>query len=167
MQVNNEVNWSVSDFVIAGILLLSTGLSYELITRKTSITSYKVAAGMAVGTALILVWINLAVGLIGSEENPVNLLYIGVLAVGIVGYLIARFRSHGMSRALFATAFTQILVTVIALIFWRSAFNESPGLVGIFTLNALFAALFIASALLFRRARGKDLHKQELDIQTQ
>jgi hypothetical protein len=37
--------------------------------------------GLAVGTALFLVWSNLAVGLIGSENNPANMMYLGVLAV--------------------------------------------------------------------------------------
>jgi len=42
------------------------------------------------------------------------LMYIGVLAVGIIGALIARFQPHGMARALFATALAQMLVAVIA-----------------------------------------------------
>jgi hypothetical protein len=46
---------------------------------------------------------NLAVGIIGSEDNPANLMYGGVLAVGIIGAIIARFEPHGMARALVAT----------------------------------------------------------------
>ena len=59
---------------------------------------------------------NLAVGIIGTEDNPANLMYGGVLAVGIVGAIIARFQPHGMARALVATALAQALVAVIALI---------------------------------------------------
>jgi hypothetical protein len=40
-----------------------------------------------------------------------------VLAVGLIGAIIACFRPHGMARALFATALAQALVAVIALIF--------------------------------------------------
>lgn len=42
---------------------------------------------------------NGAVGIVGSEDNPANLMYGGVLAVGIVGAVIARFRAEGMARA--------------------------------------------------------------------
>jgi hypothetical protein len=34
-------------------------------------------------------------------------MYIGVLAVGIIGAIIARLRPRGMARALFATALAQ------------------------------------------------------------
>ena len=58
--------------------------------------------------------INLAVGVIGSEENPANLMFGGVLAVGIVGAVVARFRPRGMARALVSTAVAQTTVGVIA-----------------------------------------------------
>ncbi len=43
-------------------------------------------------------------------------MYFGVLAVGFIGALVARFRPHGMARALFTMAITQMLVPVIALL---------------------------------------------------
>jgi len=101
---------------------------------------------------LLLIWMNLAVGIIGSEDNPANMLYVGVLAVGIIGAGIARLRPRGMARTLFATAFAQMLVPVIALIIWRPSLEETPGIVGVFILNAFFAALFVVSAMLFHRA---------------
>ncbi len=58
---------------------------------------------------------NGAVGIIGSEDNDANMLYFGVLAVGVVGALMARFRPIGMMLALIATALAQMLVAVIAL----------------------------------------------------
>ena len=99
---------------------------------------------------------NLAVGIIGSEDNPANLLYLGVLAVGILGAGFVRFRPRGMARTLLATALAQMLVPVIALIIWRPSLEEAPGIVGVFTLNAFFAALFVVSALLFRQASAAD-----------
>ena len=89
---------------------------YELAARKTGNIAYRAAVGVALAAALLLVWINLAVGIIGNEDNPANLMYIGVLAVGTIGAIIARFQPHGMARALFATALAQGLVVVIALI---------------------------------------------------
>ncbi len=34
MQFTNEVNWTLSDIVVAGVLLLGTGLICELVIRK-------------------------------------------------------------------------------------------------------------------------------------
>ena len=38
---------------------------------------------MAIVAAFLLIWINLAVGINGSEDNPANLMYGGVLTVGV------------------------------------------------------------------------------------
>ncbi len=119
MQFTDEVVWDLADFIVAGALLVGTGLTFELAARMTGNTAYRAAVGLAVVAALILVWMNLAVGLIGSEDNPANLMYGGVLLVGIIGAIIARFRPHGLARALFATALAQALVPVIALIIWK------------------------------------------------
>ena len=152
MQFTSEVNWTLSDFVFAGILLFGTGLTYELVARKAGGIAYRAAVGVALAAAFLLVWINGAVGIIGNEDNPANLMYGGVLAVGIIGAMIARFQPHGMARALFATAFAQMLVPVIALIIWRPSLDDAPGIVGVFMLNAFFVMLFVVSALFFRRA---------------
>ncbi len=95
MQFIDEVNWGVGDFVVAGVLMFGTGLAYELAVRMSSDTAYRAAAGIALAAAFILIWVNLAVGIIGSEDELANLMYFGVLAVGIIGALIARFQPHG------------------------------------------------------------------------
>ncbi len=155
MQFSDEVDWNLFDFVVAGALLFGSGLTYELIARKAGKPAYRAAVGVAVATALLLAWVNLAVGIIGSEDNPVNALYFVVIFVGIIGAGIARFRSRGMAWALFATAFAQALVPVIALISDKSqvhALQDPPGFVGVLVLNAFFAMLFVVSGLLFRHA---------------
>jgi hypothetical protein len=155
MQFTNEVNWNLFDFFVMGILLFGTGLTYVLISKISDSVAYRIAVGVAALAGLLLIWMNLAVGIIGSEDNPANLLYTAVLATGIIGAGIARFQPRGMSHTLFVTAFVQMLVPVIALIIWRPAVEETPGMVGVFFLNAFFAALFVISALLFRRAEQK------------
>jgi hypothetical protein len=158
MRFTAEVNWTWSDFVVAGTLLFGAGLMYDLIARKAGSIAYRFAVGIAVAAALLLVWINLAVGIIGSEDNPVNVMYFGVLFVGIIGAAIARLRPLGMARALFAMAFAQALVPVIALVIGGSqarSMQESPGVMGVLALNAFFVILFVVSALLFRRAGVK------------
>lgn len=143
-------SWSLSDFIIAGVLIFGSGVIYELIVRKPSSTSYRIAAGSAVVTGLLLIWVNLAVGLIGNENNPANLMYFGVLAIGLIGVSVARLEARGMFRALLTTAIAQALVPIIAMIIWRPPFNL--GLIQVFGVNTFFVALWIGSALLFRRA---------------
>jgi hypothetical protein len=151
MQFTNEVAWDLADFAVAGVLLFGAGLTYELIARKAGNITYRAAVGVAVAAALLLVWMNLAVGIIGNEENPANLMYIGVLAVGIIGAIIARFRPRGMARALFATALAQVLIAVIALVTGLGSSGPIwPRDVLIAT--GFFATLWFGSALLFRRA---------------
>jgi hypothetical protein len=143
--------WTLADFALAGALLFGTGLTYVLVARKAGNIAYRAAVGVALAAALLLVWINLAVGIIGSEDDLANSMYVGVLAVGIVGAIIARFRPHGMAHALFATALAQALVAVIALFFGLGS-GSPPGVLGILILNGFFVALFVGSALLFRYA---------------
>ncbi len=116
--------------------------------------AYLFAVGVALAAALILVWSSLGVGIIGADGDPANLMYFGVLAVGIVGAIVARFRPEGMARALFATALAQALVAAIALILGLGLPWSPP--VELLALNGFFVALFVGSALLFRHAgRGQ------------
>jgi len=142
-----EWAWTLFDFVFAGALIFGTGLTYKLVARKAGNIAYRAAFGIALAAAFLLVWLTGAVGIIGSEDNNANLMYFGVLAVGIIGAIVARFRPHGMARALFATALAQALVAVIALIIGLGLPWSPP--VEVLALNGFFVALFVGSALLF------------------
>ncbi len=156
MQFTDEVVWTWSNFIFAGILIFGTGLSYKLITRKSGETAYRVAIGFALTTGFFLLWVNLAVGIIGSEDNPVNLLYFGVLAVGIIGACIARFRPHGMALTMFAMALAQASVAAITL---AGGFYQSPPstVFHIVALNGFFIMLFVISGLLFRYVAQREV----------
>ncbi len=105
MQFTDDVDWSVFDFVAFGALLFGSGLAYELIARRSGNSAYRAAIGMAVAAAFLLVWINGAVGIIGNEDNPVNMhVFLGDSASASSGRSLARLRPRGMSRAMFATA---------------------------------------------------------------
>ncbi len=93
-------------------------------------------------------------GIIGDEGNPANLMYVGVLAVGIIGASITRGQPRGMARTLSVMAFAQALVPVIALLFLKIAPISGPAGLIILVLNIGFIILFVGSALLFRRASG-------------
>jgi hypothetical protein len=148
MQVTQEVAWDGADFVIFGGMLAVACGAYELAVRVTLSRAYRAAVGVALAAAFILVWMNLAVGIIGNESNPANLMYGGVLAVGLIGGCIARFEPRGMARALVATAAAQALVAVIALI---AGFGYT------LVLTAIFVALWLTSARLFRTAAQEQI----------
>jgi len=151
MQFTDEVVWGLGDFAIFGALLAGVGVTFELATRKASTTTYRSAVGVALGAAFVLVWVSSAVGVIGAEHNDANLMYVGVLIVGVVGALVARFKPHGMVRALLATALAQLLVAVIALTTGMGSTGPSWPL-DIIALTGFFAALWLLSAWLFRKA---------------
>ena len=113
-------------------------------------TPYRWAIAVAIAASLFLAWLSLGVGIIGQDGDPANVMYFGVIAVGIIGAIVARFRSSGMARALMAMALAQALVAAIALI--KGLGMPWSGPAEIVILNGLFIALFGGSAWLFRRA---------------
>lgn len=151
MQFTNEVDWTHSDFIFAGILLFGTGLTYKLITRKSGEIVFRVAVGFALFTGFLLIWSNLAVGIIGSENNAINLLYFGVIFVGIIGAFIARFKSKKLALTMFAMATAQALITGVAFTIGMHHLPEVT-VYHILAVNGFFITLFIVAAMLFRFA---------------
>ena len=66
MFVTDEVNWNLFDFIVAGALLLGTGLLCELVLRFVRTTKYQIFICTAILLALLIVWVELAVGIFGS-----------------------------------------------------------------------------------------------------
>ncbi len=145
MQFTAEVDWTLSDFVGMGVLLALVGGAYELVVRVARSNTYVVAFGIAVATAFLTIWINLAVGIIGGDDHPANLLFFAVLAVGLIGALLALLKPLAMARAMVATAVTQVLVGVVA-------FVTTAGHPEGYLLSGVFAAMWFTSAQLFRVA---------------
>lgn len=155
MIFTDEVNWTFSDFVVMGLLLFGSGAAFELVASRGNGLTYRTAVGIAVASGLLMTWINLAVGFIGSGANPANALYGAVILVGIVGSVSARFEAAGMARTMFAIAAVQFLIPVATLLFWKPLIaNEEPGIAGIFMLNGFFVAVFAVSGILFRQSSG-------------
>ena len=143
MQLNaSGVDWSAGDFIVMGAMLGVACGACELAARASGNGSYRVAAGIAIGTAFLTVWANLAVGMIGSEDNPYNQLFGGVLLLALGGSVAARFRPRGMAWAMVAAAVAQAVLGAIGLpVDQRGA---------IFSM--IVALPWLLSALLFRRA---------------
>ncbi len=152
MQFTNEVQWN--EAVAYSVILLAAGGFYELWQwLKTRPRAYRIAFRVGLTGILLLGWVSGAVGIIGSEDTPANLMYWAVPAVLLIGSLISRFKPRGMARTLFIAALVQISVPVVALFIWpaQASWGEA-GVLGVFVLNSIFALLFVGSALLFRQA---------------
>lgn len=143
-------HWDVGSFVSAWVLMAGVGFAYKFITRKAGGLAYRSAAGLALAAAFLLFWVNAAVGLIGSEDNPANLMYAGVVLIGAIGATLARYEAMGMARAMASAAAAQFFVPVVAL--WLRPDDFSPGVGPVFGLNFFFVFVFAASALLFRQS---------------
>lgn len=145
-------NWSPFDFVFAFALIFGTGLAFLLTTRNSPSLQYRIAAGLGLLVAFLLVWVNGAVGIIGNEDNPLNLLYFGVIAVGFFGAILSRLRPRGLSNAMFAAAAVQLAVPAVAFAVARPVLSEPPGMAGVLAINAFLAMLLAGSGLLFRQS---------------
>ena len=150
MQFTPDVNWTAEDFIVWGIMLGTVGGLFELAVRLSPLPSYRIGFGLALLGAFLVTWVNLAVGIVGSENNPANQLFFLALLVGIIGAGIARLRAGGMAIAMFATAAALGIAFVVAQMGPRDELfvPESRDAIG----TGVFALVFIASALLFRRA---------------
>jgi hypothetical protein len=107
MQFTSEVVWDETDFIAMGILVGSVGLGIEFLVRRSSSLAYRLGAVIALLTVFLTIWVNLAVGMIGSEDNPHNLLFGGVIAVALIGAPLVRFEAAGMARVLILAAVAQ------------------------------------------------------------
>lgn len=65
MRISNQVDWSVSDFIVAGLLLFGTGVVYVLLTARTRSTKRRVIVGGVLLVLLGAIWVQLAAGIFG------------------------------------------------------------------------------------------------------
>ena len=66
MQFTTEVDWSLSDFIIMGVLLTGTGLLIELAIRKIKTNPQRLIVLGVILLTFFLIWVELAVGIFGS-----------------------------------------------------------------------------------------------------
>ena len=164
MQFSDQVDWKAADFVVFGAMLAGVGVTFELAAAYTGNTMYRIAVGVAVVSAFVLVFVNLAVGVIGTENNTANLMYGGVLAVGVIGAVVARFQPGGMAQAMIATAVAQALVAAIALIA-RFGSTGPAWPLDILMFTGALTSMWLLSAWLFRKAaRVESPEETELEL---
>jgi hypothetical protein len=142
MQFTGEVAWDVRDFTVMGVMLATACGTCELAARTSSNGAYRIAAGIAVGTAFLTVWANLAVGMIGSEANPYNLVFAGVIGVALLGSILVRFEATGMMKVMILAAVVQAAAGAVGLT------ADPRGAI----VTMAFSGLWLLSALMFRVA---------------
>lgn len=145
-----KVNWDLFDFIVAGALLFGSAGIVDLATRTAKNLPQLIAAVIAVGASFLVIWVNLAVGIIGSEDHPANLMFFGVIAIAMAGTFVARFRPEGMAWTMAVTALAQLSIPMIALLVWTPPITW--GLIKTLAFNGIFAAMWLLSASLFRKA---------------
>jgi len=151
MQLNAEgVDWSIGDFVVMGVMLGTVGGLLELAVRMSRNRYYRAGAGLALLGTFLLVWANLAVGIVGSENNANNQLFFVALLMGVAGIIGAKARAEGMVRAMLTTAAAIVLSFVFAQLGVRDEPMVKPLVEGVGT--SVFVVLFLGSAWMFRKA---------------
>jgi hypothetical protein len=154
MQLHAEgVDWSAGDFIVAGVIFATVGGLLELAVWKIRSGWYRAGVAVALLAYLLVVWTNLAVGIVGSEHNPGNQLFFLALVVGIAGACLSRLRPKGMAYSMIATAASLLIAFAIASIGPADEPSVKHGVE--FAGTSVFAALLLGSAWLFRRA-GRD-----------
>jgi hypothetical protein len=139
MQFTNEVNWDETDFLFAAIIFGIVGGLIELAMRVSSSWYYRLGAMFAVLAGFMVVWSNLAVGMIGNEDNPANLWFGAVLLIAITGAILSRFQKRAIAIAMFAAGTAQ------------SAIGLFPGIFGTDIRGGIFT-IILASAWMISSA---------------
>lgn len=134
--------WTAFDFIVGGALLAMLGIAIEVGLNASRNRTYQLGAIAAALTGFFIVWANVAVGFVGEPDNPYNLLFVGVLAVAIIGTLAARFKAQGMRNAMGATLVAQIVAGLVAM-------GQEEA---ILLLTAMVSLGWAAAALLFAKA---------------
>jgi hypothetical protein len=143
-------NWNAGGFVFVYVLFFGTGMAYALIARRMGAWAYKAGVGLALVAGFALGWSNMVH--VADSENPANLVYYSVLAVGCVGAWLARLEARGLALTLFAMAATLALIAV-TLPSGAPPYLARNMAIG----HGVFVALFTASGLLFRHASLAEL----------
>ena len=143
IELMDEAAGDPGDFIFGAVLLAGMGLALEVAARVPDRRAHLAGGVLALLTASAQAWINLAVGVIGDEDDPANLMYFAVLAVAAAGAVLSRLRPLGLAYAMCAAAAAQIGTFVAALVL-------GLGFTG--PITVFFTALWLISAWLFRRA---------------
>lgn len=66
MVFTEEVNWTVSDFIVAGLLLAGIGTALQMIVTGSKNNLRLTATGVVLVVTIAFIWVELAVGIFRS-----------------------------------------------------------------------------------------------------
>lgn len=66
MRYSDEVNWTIGDFLIAGILIFEVGLMINYTNRRAKKSRMRLLFYIVIAIVLILIWAELGVGILGT-----------------------------------------------------------------------------------------------------
>ncbi len=148
--ITSEMQWTLSDYVLVWVMLFTTGIIYMFVSRLSSDNTYRAAVALAVVTGLLMVWSNLAVGIIGNEDNMINVVYFIILMLGFIGAFFVRFQSGGLSRVLGGMILLLAAVASYALLSGMQHMPESS-VMEIIGVHMFFITPLSISAILFHQ----------------
>lgn len=156
MRFTAEVQWTASDFVVMAVMLAVTAGAVDALTARDVARSggfaQKTAGALAAIGVFLLVWVNLAVGMIGHEGDPANWMFAAVIATIVGGGFVTRLKPAGMAKTMLAAAGVQIAVGALALAMGWGAYTVGWPKDVIVT-SGFFALVWLASAGLYRAGR--------------
>lgn len=116
MQYSDEVQWTAFDFVFAGGMLFGSLAVFELALWRAPSLAYLGGVIFALGTSFVLIWVSGAVGIIGSEDNPANLWFLGIPLLVAIWAVAGMFRARVLMLVMFAAALAQVAIGAWAVI---------------------------------------------------
>jgi hypothetical protein len=140
------VNWTASDFIFAAIVFGLVGGLFELAARASRNISYRAGVVVGVACGFLQLWITLAVGIIGSENNPANWTYIAMVLAALSVAAVTIGQARALSRAMAVMAVLQLFFFALHMID-----GHYTAVIDLF-----YTALGVMSSLLFARAAQQD-----------
>lgn len=137
--------WTASDFVLMAVLLGSVGAGIEFLVARGGSVFARLGAIVMVLTAFLTIWVNLAVGMIGSEDNPYNLLFLANLALVLIAGIWVRLEPGAMVKVALLAALVQAALALGGL------GSDQRGAI----FSAVFALFWLFAAALFRAGSSR------------
>lgn len=145
------MNWTLFDFAFFGAMVAAVVIPMWYTLRRRPDRAYRTGVALALAGAFLLVWLNGAVGIIGNETNDANLMYLGLLGVGIAGAVFMRGRPPALQLTLKLMAAAQVLIGVVAVAGGLGVGDPSWPWDVVF-LTGFFTGLWLLSAAFFGRS---------------
>jgi hypothetical protein len=152
MRFTSEVDWTLGDFIFAALMLAALCALVELAVRRSSKAIYRWAMALAALGGFAVIWVNLAVGIVASEDNDYNMVFLAIILATIATSAAVRIRAGAMAKILPVTGIALLVALAIGQMLGSDELHDTriAEWVGV----TVFAGMFALSALLFHRSEA-------------